>query len=68
MWRDIDSSRRSEPVQCQIRGFEGSGGDGNSKGVSKLLILIILPAGSSPSLSIIKINGMEDVRWFAVPR
>jgi hypothetical protein len=48
-------SRPAKPLQCQIRCqiwvCVGSGGGRKSKGVSNLLILIILPAGSSPSLS-----------------
>jgi hypothetical protein len=38
-------------IECQIWVSEGSGGDRKSKDVSNLLILLILPAGSSPSLS-----------------
>lgn len=60
-WRCRYKLRSRESAQCQnqcrIRVSEGSGGEGNSKGVSKLLILIILPAGSSPSLS-----------WYSWPR
>ena len=42
-----------------MRVSEGSRGDRNSKGVSKLLILIILPAGSSPLLSANKNNNLR---------
>jgi hypothetical protein len=39
-----------------MRGVEGSGGGRDFNSVSKLLILLILPAGSSPSLSTAKIR------------
>jgi hypothetical protein len=38
-------------IQCQIRGIEGIRGDRTPNKFSKLLIRLILPPGSNPSLS-----------------
>jgi hypothetical protein len=43
-------------IECQIRGFEGLSGDRCAIFISKLLILLGLAAGSSPSLTTSKIK------------
>lgn len=59
-WRDghvIDRCGRGQwQIQCQIRGFRGIRGDQTPNEFSNLLIRFVVPPGSNPSLSAIKIT------------